>query len=211
MELDSCGPDSNGLLDPGHVATPSPLPLPAVVATCLRGQATILAVATKPVGHIQAVYVSIANGTDEPLVQSQGEIFVKGDDGNRVPAVPLTGATTPAGGAAGLVSSFGTAAAYGVPAAATTAGAGAASGAAFSGGNWSGAWQGSAIGAGVGLITGAATGIWNAHSAAEQRAQEQTETLTLKPGPVPPNGPKPAVNSTQHLGYRPAGALSRAR
>jgi hypothetical protein len=168
----------------GAVATPSPLPLPAVVATPLRGQAT-RAVPTKPVGHIQSVYVSIANGTDEPLVQSQGEIFVKGDDGNRVAAV--TEATTQAGGAAGLVSSFGTAAAYGVPAAATTAAAGAASGAAFSGGNWSGVWQGSAIGAGVGLITGAATGIWNAHSAAEQRAQEQIETLTLKPGPVPPN------------------------
>jgi hypothetical protein len=172
----------------GAVATPSPLPLPAVVATPLRGQATILAVPTKPVGHIQPVYVSIANGTDEPLVQSQGEIFVKGEDGNRVPAVPLTEATTQAGGAAGLVSSFGTAAAYGVPAAATTAAAGAASGAAFSGGNWSGVWQGSAIGAGVGLITGAATGIWNAHSAAEQRAQEQIETLTLKAGPLPPNG-----------------------
>jgi hypothetical protein len=39
------------------------------------------------------VYVSIANGTDEPLVQSQSEIFVKGQDGNRVPAVPLTEAT----------------------------------------------------------------------------------------------------------------------
>jgi len=172
----------------GAVDTPSPLPLPAVVATPLKGRATILAVPTKPVGNIQPVYVSIANGTDEPLVQSQSEIFVKGQDGNRVPAVPLTEATEQAGGAAGLVSSFGTAAAYGIPAAATTAAAGAASGAGFSGGSWTAVWQGSAIGAGLGLITGAASGIQNAHAAAEQRAQEQIETFTLKAGTVPPNG-----------------------
>jgi hypothetical protein len=164
----------------GAVYTPSAVPLPAVVATPLKGRATILAVPTKPVGNIQPVYVSIANGTDEPLVQSQGDIFVKGQDGNCVPAVPLPEATEQAGGAAGLVSSIGTAAAYGIPAAATTAAAGAASGAAFSGGSWAGVLQGSAIGAGVGLITGAASGLWNAHAAAEQRAQEQIQTLTLK-------------------------------
>jgi hypothetical protein len=172
----------------GAVDTPSPLPLPMVVATPLKGQATIVAVPTKPVGNIQPVYVSIANGTDEPLLQSQGEIFVKTQDGNRVPAVPLPEATEQAGGAAGLVSSIGTAAAYGIPAAATTAATGAATDAAFSGFNWSSALQGSAIGAGVGLISGAATGIWTAHSAADQRAQEQIQTFTLKPGPVPSNG-----------------------
>jgi hypothetical protein len=164
------------------------LPLPAVVATPLKGKATILAVPTKPVGNIQPVYISIANGTDEPLLQSQGEIFAKGEDGNRVPAVPLTEATEQAGGAAGLVSSIGTAAAYGIPSAATTAAAGGASAAAFSGGSWAGVLQGSAIGAGVGLITGATSGIWNAHAAAEQRAKEQIEILTLKSGTVPPNG-----------------------
>jgi hypothetical protein len=172
----------------GAVDTPSPLPVPPVVATPLKGRATILAIPTKPVGNIQPVYISIANGTDDPLVQSQGEIFVKGRDGNRVPAVPLPEATAQAGGAAGLVSSVGTAAAYGIPAAATTAAAGAASGAVFSEGNWAGVWQGSAIGAGVGLITGAASGIWNAHAAVEERAKEQIQTLTLQPGTVPPNG-----------------------
>jgi len=153
-----------------------------------KGKATILAVPTKPVGNIQPVYVSIANGTDDPLLQSQGEIFVKGADGNRVPAVLLTEATVQAGGAAGLVSSIGTAAAYGGPAAAASAAAGGASAAAFSGGSWSGVLQGSAIGAGVGLIAGATSGIWNAHAAAEQRAKEQIEILTLKSGTVPPNG-----------------------
>jgi hypothetical protein len=130
----------------------------------------------------------MANGTDQPLVQSQGEIFAKGQDGNRVPAVPLPEATAQAGGAAGLVSAIGTAAAYGIPAAATGAATGAASDAIFSGGSWAGALQGSAIGAATGLITGAAYGIWNAHAAAEQRAQEQIQTLTLKPGTIPPNG-----------------------
>jgi hypothetical protein len=159
--------------------TPSALPLPVVVATPLKGKATILAVPTKPIGNIQPVYVSKANGTDDPLLKSQGEIFVKGEDANRVPAVPLTEATEQAGGAAGLVSSIGTAAAYGIPAAATTAAAGPASGAGLSGGSWSGVLQGVAIRAGVGLISGAASGIWNAHVAAEQRAQEQIQTLTL--------------------------------
>jgi len=172
----------------GAVDTPSALPLPTVVATPLKGRATILAVPTKDVGNIQPVYVSIANGTDEPLVQSQGEIFVKGQDGNRVPAVPLPEATEQAGGAAGLVSTIGTAAAYGIPGAAATAATGAASGAAFSSGSWTGALQGSAIGAATGLIAGAAYGIQNAHAAAEQRAQEQIQTLTLKPGTVEPNG-----------------------
>lgn len=172
----------------GAVDTPSALPLPTVVATPLKGKASLIAVRTKPVGNIQPVYISIANGTDEPLLQSQGEIFLKGKDGNRVPAVPLTEATEQAGGAAGLVSSLGTAAAYGIPGAAATAATGAATGAGFSGGTWTGALQGSAIGAATGLITGAAFGIQNAHAAAEQRAQEQIENLTLKPGTVAPNG-----------------------
>src|SRR5215831_3073240 len=77
----------------GAVDTPSALPLPMVVATPLKGRATILAVPTEPVGNIQPVYISIANGTDDPLVQSQGEIFMKANDGNRVPAVPLPEAT----------------------------------------------------------------------------------------------------------------------
>ena len=172
----------------GAIDTPSALPLPTVVATPLKGRATIVAVRTKPVGNIQPVYISIANGTDEPLLQSQGEIFLKGKDGNRVPAVPLTEATEQAGGAAGLVSTLGTAAAYGIPGAAATAATGAASGAGFSGGSWTGALAGSAIGAATGLITGAAYGIQNAHAAAEQRAEEQIQNLTLKPGTVEPNG-----------------------
>jgi hypothetical protein len=159
-----------------------------VVATPLKGRASIVAVQTKPVGNIQPVYISIANGTDQPLLQSQGEIFLKGKDGNRVPAVPLTEATEQAGGAPGLVSTIGTAAAYGVPGAAATAATGAASGAAFSSGSWTSALAGSAIGAATGLIAGAAYGIQNAHSAAEQRAEEQIQNLTLKPGSVAPNG-----------------------
>ena len=172
----------------GAVDTPSALPLPAVVATPLKGQATILAVPTKRVGNIQPVYVSIANGTDGPLEQSQGEIFLKGKDGNRVPAVPLPEAVEQAGGAPGLVSTIGTAAAYGIPAAAASAATGAASAAAVYRSTWAGAFHGSVIGAGAGLIGGAAYGVWKAHAAAEQRAQEQIETFTLKPGTVPPNG-----------------------
>ena len=72
---------------------------------------SVVAVANKPVGNVVPVYVSVANGSDAPLLESPAEIFAQGDDGNRVPVVPLPEAVAQAGGAAGLVSSLGTAAA----------------------------------------------------------------------------------------------------
>jgi hypothetical protein len=52
------------------------------------------------------------------MLESSGEIFALGADGNRVPALPPQEAANQAGGSAGLASSVETAAAYATPAAA---------------------------------------------------------------------------------------------
>src|SRR5258708_32666850 len=118
----------------GAVNTPSPLPVAKVAATPIRGKTSIVAVPANAVGNIQPVYISIANGTDSPMLESSGEIFALGADGNRVPAVPPQEAAHQAGGSAGLASSVETAAAYSAPAAAGGA-ATAAVGSAVSGGS----------------------------------------------------------------------------
>jgi len=102
----------NGCSANGAVNTPSPLPIAKVAATPIQGKTSILAVPANSVGNVQPVYVSIANGTGSPMLESSGEIFVLGADGNRVPAVPPQEAAHQAGGSAGLASSLETAAAY---------------------------------------------------------------------------------------------------
>src|SRR5712675_911685 len=86
----------------GAVNTPSPLPIAKVAATPIQGKTSIVAVPANPVGNVQPVYISIANGTDS----------------HRVPALPPEEAAHQAGGSAGLASSVETAAAYSAPAAA---------------------------------------------------------------------------------------------
>src|SRR6266850_6323991 len=108
----------NGCSANGAVNTPSPLPIAKVAASPIQGKTSIVAVPANPVGNVQPVYISIANGTDSPMLESSGEIFALGADGNRVPAVPPQEAAHQAGGAAGLASSVETAAAYSAPAAA---------------------------------------------------------------------------------------------
>jgi hypothetical protein len=168
----------------GAINTPSPLPIAKVAATPIQGKTSIVAVPAKPVGNVQPVYVSIANGTGSPMLETSGEIFALGAGGNRVPALPPQEAATQAGGSAGLASSVETAGAYAAPAAAGGA-ATAALGSAISGGN---VLSGSLIGSAVGLVMGAGAGLYQAHAAAEVRAQEQIQNLSLKPTTIPPNG-----------------------
>ena len=47
--------------------------------------------------------------------------------------------------------------------------------------------SGSLIGSAIGLVMGAGTGLYQAHAAAEQRAQEQIQSLSLKPTTISPN------------------------
>src|ERR1700687_1542822 len=118
----------------GAVNTPSPLPSAKGAATPIQGKTSIVAVPAKPVGNVQPVYVSIANGTGSPMLETSGEIFALGAGGNRVPALPPQEAATQAGGSAGLAYSVGTAGAYAAPAAAGGAGT-AAPRSSISGGN----------------------------------------------------------------------------
>jgi hypothetical protein len=85
----------------GAVNTPSPLPVAKVAATPIGGKTSIVAVPANPVGNVQPVYVSIANGTGNPMLESSGEIFALGADGNRVPALPPQEAANQAGGSRG--------------------------------------------------------------------------------------------------------------
>src|SRR5260221_14707822 len=105
----------NGCSANGAVNTPSPLPIAKVAATPIRGKTSIVAVLANAVGNIQPVYISIANGTDSPMLESSGEIFALGADGNPVPAVPPQEAAHQAGGSAGLASSGETGAGYSAP------------------------------------------------------------------------------------------------
>jgi hypothetical protein len=148
---------------------------------------TLLAIPTEPVGNVQPVYVSIANGTDDHMRESQALIYMQRPDGNRVPALPLNEAVNQAGGAAGLVSSSETAAAYGGPVGVGGAALGAASGAALTGGSWGGTANGMLIGGASAAILGAALGVYQAHSAAELRAQQQITNFSLPPDVIPPN------------------------
>src|SRR5260370_348062 len=95
----------NGCSANGAVNTPSPLPVAKVAATPIGGKTSIVAVPASPVGNVQPVYVSIANGTGSSMLESSGEIFALGADGNRVPALPPEEAAHQAGGSAGLASS----------------------------------------------------------------------------------------------------------
>jgi hypothetical protein len=174
-----CGCSANGAVN-----TPSPLAIAKVAATPIQGKTSIVAVPANPVGNVQPVYVSIANGTGSPMLESSGEIFALGRDGNRVPALVPQDAANQAGGSAGLASSVETAGAYAAPSAAGGA-ATAAIGSAISGGSIG---TGSLIGSAIGLVMGAGTGLYQAHAAAEQRAQEQIQSLSLKATTIPPNG-----------------------
>src|SRR5260370_9559931 len=103
---------ANACRSNGAVATPSPLSLPKVVATPTSGHVSVIAVADKPVGNVVPVYVSVANGSDDPLLESPSETFVQGDDRNRVPVGPLTEAIPQAGVASGSVATLVTAPDY---------------------------------------------------------------------------------------------------
>jgi hypothetical protein len=172
----------------GAVNTPSPLPLPPVAATppipgpvldAPKAGITLLAMPVKPVGNVQPVYLSIANGTGHPISETQALIYMQRTDGNRVAALPLSEAVAQAGGAAGLTSSFETAASYGVPVGVVSAAVGAAAGAALTSGSWTGTRNGMLIGGAAGATLGATVGMVEAHTAAEQRANEQILAFSL--------------------------------
>ena len=158
------------------VASPPIKNTPQVVATPLTGQLTTSVQAGPAIGDVVPVYVSVANGTDEPRTVVPSQVFAINDAGERVAPLPPREAARQAGGAGELKAALASAAVSGVAGGAVGAGMGAIAGAGLGGGAGPGALIGTAIGAGTGMFSGAERG----QSKADQQANEQIGGLALK-------------------------------
>ncbi len=148
---------------------------PQVVATPQTGRLSVSIKAASSVGTVQPLYVSIANGTDEPRLVVPSQIFAINDAGERVAPLPPGEAARQAGGAGELKAALTSAAVSGVAAGAVGAGIGAIAGAAL-GSPGTGAALGSAIGGGSGMFSGASRG----QHKADQQANEQIRSVALQ-------------------------------
>ena len=152
---------------------------PQVVATPAPGQLTVSSAPHSPIGQVQPVYVSIANGTDVPRSVVPSQIFALNDAGNRVAPLPPGEAARQAGSAGALKAGLVSAAASGAIEGALGAGIGAIAGSLIHSGA-EGAAIGTAIGAGSGALHGATAGP----AKAESQANEQLTALSLQPSDV---------------------------
>jgi hypothetical protein len=161
------------------VASPPIKDTPQVVATPINGELSTSVQAAPAVGDVVPVYVSVANGTDEPRSVVPSQVFAINDAGERVAPLPPNEAARQAGGAGELKAALKSAAISGVAGGAVGAGLGAAAGAGW--GGWGpGALIGTAVGAGTAMFSGAERG----QSKADQQANEQIGGLALKPEEV---------------------------
>ena len=174
----------------GCAVAPAPIAhTPNVVATPQQGQLAVSVASAPTVGEVTPVYVSIANGTDAPRGVVPSQVFALNDAGERVAPLPPGEAARQAGSAKELQGAMQSAAISGVGGAAVGAAAGAVAGAAGRAGDFgfgspgAGALIGSAFGGGWGIIRGAERG----QSKADQQANEQIQSLALKPEEVRKN------------------------
>src|SRR5712692_3781539 len=79
------------------IASPPIENTPNVVATPQQGQLTVSVQASRPVGPVTPVYVSIANGTDIPRAVIPSQVFALNDAGERVAPLPPGEAARQAG------------------------------------------------------------------------------------------------------------------
>jgi hypothetical protein len=152
---------------------------PQVVATPHKDELTITAQPASPIGAVQPVYVSIANGTDIPRAIVPSQIFALNQDGDRVAPLPTGEAARQAGNSGELAAGLKSAAASGAVEGAIGAGIGAVAGSLIHSGA-TGAALGGAIGAGEGGLHGAFAGP----AKADQVANQQLTALALQPGDV---------------------------
>ena len=174
----------------GCAVAPAPIAhTPNVVATPQQGQLAVSIASAPTVGEVTPVYVSIANGTDAPRAIVPSQVFALNGAGERVAPLPPGEAARQAGSAKELQGAIQSAAISGVGGAAVGAAAGAVAGAAGRAGDFgfgspgAGALVGSAFGGGWGIIHGAERG----QSKADQQANEQIQSLALKPEEVRKN------------------------
>ena len=155
---------------------------PQVVATPQPGQLAVSVQAAPPVGEVQPVFVSVANGTDAPRAVVPSQVFALNSAGERVAPLPADEAARQAGGAKELGASLASGAISGAAGGAVGAGLGALAGAGF-GAAGTGALLGTAIGAGQGMFEGVQSG----QNKADQQAAQQLNALALRPQDVNQN------------------------
>jgi uncharacterized protein YcfJ len=147
-----------------------------VVATPQPGQLTVSVQSHPAVGDVVPVYVSIANGSDSPRAVVPSQVFAINAAGERVAPLPPAEAARQAGNAGELKAALTSAAVSGVGGGAVGAGLGAVAGSAF-GAVGQGALVGTAIGAAHGMFRGAERG----QAKADREANQQIESLSLRP------------------------------
>jgi hypothetical protein len=152
---------------------------PQVVATPVDGQLTVSTAPSSPIGEVQPVYVSIANGTDMPRAVVPSQIFALNEAGNRIAPLPPGEAARQAGSAGELKAALTSGAASGAVEGALGAGIGAVAGSLIHSGA-TGAALGGAIGGGYGMLHGATAGP----AKADAQASAQIGALALQPGDV---------------------------
>ncbi|HUA34029.1 MAG TPA: hypothetical protein VMA09_10520 [Candidatus Binataceae bacterium] len=155
---------------------------PKHVATPQQGQVSVSVQAQKPVGDVTPVYVSVANGTDDPRSLVPSQVFALDENGERVAPIPPLEAARQSGNARELESAVASSALSGAVAGGVGAALGAAAGSAF-GAVGQGSIVGAASGAGWGMFRGAENG----QTKADQQALMQIEALSLKPEEVRKN------------------------
>jgi hypothetical protein len=174
----------------GCAVAPAPIAhTPNIVATPRDGEVAVSVAAAPAVGEVTPVYVSVANGTDDPRSIVPSQIFALNDAGERVAPLPPGEAARQAGGSKELEGAVKSAAVSGIGGAALGAAAGAIAGAAGNAGDLGfgspgmGALIGSAFGGAGGIISGAEKG----QSKADRQANQQLEAVALKPEEVRKN------------------------
>lgn len=153
--------------------------VPQIVATPTPGQITISTQPGDPIGDIQPVYVSLANGSDMPKSVVPSQIFALNDAGSRVASIPAAEAARQAGGAGELKAALESGGASSVIGGAFGAGLGAIAGSLIHSGA-TGAAIGSAFGAGEGGLRGVTEGT----AKADKQAETQMAALALQPSDV---------------------------
>jgi hypothetical protein len=158
---------------------------PQIVATPQQGQLNVTTQPSAPIGDVQPVYVSVANGSDVPRSIVPSQIFALNDSGARVAPLPPGEAARQAGGSGELKAALTSGVVGGVAEGALGAGIGAAIGSVVNefsgiGGAASGAIVGAAFGGGSGIVGG----VQNGASKADQQANAQLGALALQGGEV---------------------------
>jgi hypothetical protein len=158
---------------------------PKIVATPQPGQLNVMTQPSAPIGDVQPLYVSVANGSDVPRSIVPSQIFALNDSGARVAPLPPGEAAREAGGSGELKAALTSGAVGGVAAGALGAGLGAAIGSVVNGfSGFSGAASGAIVGAATGGGAGIISGVQNGAAKADQQANQQLQALALQGGEV---------------------------